>query len=95
MPSSWEKSGIELHQVAWAVAGVCSFASCIISVWMIYKHLKHYNEPKVSYSSRGADTTDTRIYISNFITGSAPFRLGKHFVWLSKIIIMNDEVIIT
>lgn len=31
---------------AWAIAGVCAWASIIITTVQIYKHLKHYNNPR-------------------------------------------------
>ena len=29
-----------------AIAGVCAWASIIITTFQIYKHLKHYNNPR-------------------------------------------------
>ncbi len=40
-------SFIELHQVAWVVAGICAFGACFISGFMIYKHLFNYTQPRI------------------------------------------------
>jgi hypothetical protein len=40
-------SFIELHQVAWVVAGIFAFGAVAMSAFMIYKHLFNYTEPRI------------------------------------------------
>jgi len=38
---------LEIHEIAWIVAGICSFGAVFVSTYMIYMHLKNYTEPRV------------------------------------------------
>lgn len=38
---------MQLHQIAWIVAVVCSSFATLVSIWNIYFHLNHYTEPPV------------------------------------------------
>jgi len=39
--------GLEMHQAAWIIGGIFAGMSCCISFFLIFKHLRHYSEPKV------------------------------------------------
>jgi hypothetical protein len=40
-------NSVEIHQVAWTIAGVCTAVSLFISGRMIWNHLRNYTEPRV------------------------------------------------
>jgi hypothetical protein len=40
-------SGLELHHLAWIIAAFFTLISLVGSVWLVYKHLKHWSEPMI------------------------------------------------
>ena len=43
---SFSFSDIQAHQVAWVVAGTCMFVSVLISLDLIWRHVKNYRRPE-------------------------------------------------